>query len=185
MSSSTHARHLLTLFLLSYQCTSELKKKTWFVRSLHCLNILLKYTTFSLFQSKINHKTSYHFVMSIHLLATMPAWTQYSSHALHSVKPVSLVYFESFQVPLYLGAQINYCKFWNSLVRYLGNTTCHHSVQKVTNVKSYVTTHTLQNKSTICDHTAIYNTICYSNCCIQGLFKTPRCKDKKSDDVVQ
>jgi len=109
MSSSTHARHLFTL-LLSYKCTSELKK-LGFVRSLHCLNLLFKYTTFSLFQSKINHKTSYHFVMSIHLLVTMPTWTQYSSYALNFVKPVSLVYFESFQVPLYLGAQINYRKF--------------------------------------------------------------------------
>jgi len=29
MSSSTHARHLFTLLLLSYQCTSEFKKN-WF-----------------------------------------------------------------------------------------------------------------------------------------------------------
>jgi hypothetical protein len=98
MSSLTHARHILTLLLFSYQCTSELKKLD-FVHSLHCLNILLKYTTFSLSLSKITHKTSYHFFMSIHLLATMPAWTQYSSYALNFVKPVSLAYFESFEVP--------------------------------------------------------------------------------------
>ena len=109
MSSSTLARHHLTL-LLGYQRISELKK-LGFVRSLHCLNILLKYTTFSLFQSKIYHKTSYHLVMSIHLLATMHTWTQYSSYALNFFKPISLVYFEPFQVPLYLGAQINYRKF--------------------------------------------------------------------------
>jgi hypothetical protein len=84
-------------------------KETWFCAFIAlCLyNAEIR----ELSSSKINHKTSYHFIVSIHFLTTIPTWTQYSSYSLNFVKPVSLVDFEAFQVPLHLGAQINNCRF--------------------------------------------------------------------------